>query len=114
MLKRLTAGPQRFDPDCLNYISSSDCRRDDEDEITFSYFGHRLEELADELENPRPHGRVERWLERRSSNRYNMLAVLIGIVIAIVLGVLALIVSVVQTWMTYMAWKHPVTASATA
>ena len=115
ILERLTVGPLGFDPDCLDYTDFSSFRNDEEEIITFAYLDHRLEALAQELSDPKPYGRLYKWLERLGKKeRYNMLAVLIGIIIAIILGVLALMVSIVQTWITYMAWKHPVIVSTTA
>lgn len=96
-----------FDPDCLRFESSS-IRNDDERDISYHYFGSRLAELYEELKTPAPHNSLEKWLERRSAPRYVMLATLLGVIIAILLGMLALAVSVAQVYISYQAWKHPV------
>lgn len=80
-----------FDPDCLRFDSAS-IRNNDEKDIAYHYFGERLAELYDELENPTPRGSLEKWLERRSGARYVMLATLIGVIFAVILGMAGLAV----------------------
>jgi len=65
-------------------------------------------ELHEEMENPRPRGLIEKWVERRSGARYVMLATLVGVVIAILLGFAGLAVTSYQTWIAYQQWQHPV------
>ncbi|KAI3544490.1 hypothetical protein CSPX01_05615 [Colletotrichum filicis] len=67
-------------------------------------------DLYDELENPRPRRPIYVWLERRSKARHVMLATLIGVIIAIILGIMGLVVGIFQAWISYQAWKHPVQA----
>lgn len=97
-----------FDPDCLRF-ESTDIRHKEEKDIAYYYFGSRLMELHEELENPRPRGLLEKWVERRSGARYVMLATLTGVFIAVVLGFAGLAVASYQTWIAYQQWKHPVT-----
>ncbi|TAQ87664.1 hypothetical protein B7494_g4009 [Chlorociboria aeruginascens] len=66
-----TAG---FDPDCLRFDSAS-IRITDEKDIPYHYFGSRLADLYNELENPTPRG-IEKWFERKSGARYVMMATL--------------------------------------
>jgi hypothetical protein len=98
-----------FDPDCLRFESEA-IRTQDEQNVSFYYFGERLAILLDEVENPRPRGLLEKWLERKSGARYVMLATLAGVVFAVLLGIAALAISGYQTWITYQAWQHPVVA----
>ena len=70
-------------------------------------------DLYEEILNPRPRNLIEKWAERRSGARYVMIATLIGVAIAVLLGVLALILSAFQAWVAYQAWKHPVPIPAT-
>ena len=98
-----------FDPDCLRFDSAS-IRNKDEKEIAYHYFGERLMELYDELENPTPRGSVEKWLERRSGARYVMLATLIGVIFAVILGMAGLAVGGYQAWIGYQQWQHPVSS----
>lgn len=65
-------------------------------------------ELYDWMENQRPRGGMAAWLEQKSKARHVMLATLIGVIIAVALGMLGLVVAIIQTWISYQAWKHPV------
>jgi len=96
-----------YDRDCLEFESAS-IRDDFERDVPYRYFGTRLTELYDELENPRPRNEFEKWLQRRSSARHAMLATMIGVFIAVLLGIAALGVSIYQTYIGYQAWQHPV------
>ena len=96
-----------FDPDCLRFESAS-IRNADETDIEYHYLGTRLLELYEEMENPTPRGWVEKWLERKSGARYVMLATLVGVVIAVVLGMVSLAVGSFQAWVAYQQWQHPV------
>lgn len=93
-----------FDRDCLRYDTSFRV----DGEASYKYFGSRLLELYEEVENPSPRGFLERWLERKSGARYVMMATLIGVFIAVILGILGLGVGIFQAWVAYEAWKHPV------
>jgi hypothetical protein len=93
-----------FDPDCLRFESSS-IRLPEEKDIAYYYFGSRLMDLYEELQDPKPRGWLERWLERRSAPRYVMMATVFGVLAAVLLGIASLIVSSYQTWITYRQWK---------
>ncbi|MCJ1379602.1 hypothetical protein MMC17_002704 [Xylographa soralifera] len=95
-----------FDPDCLRFESAS-IRTADEKDIAYHYFGARLADLYEELENPKPRGWIEKWLERKSGARYVMMATLIGVAIAIMLGMASLAVGIFQAWLGYQQWQHP-------
>lgn len=97
-----------FDEDCLRFESTA-YRADNEKDINFHYFGSRLAALYDELENPTPRGWLQKWLERKSGARYVMMATLVGVMIAVILGILGLGVASFQAWVAYQQWKHPVT-----
>lgn len=96
-----------FDPDCQRFESAS-IRNPDEKNIPYHYFGTRLADLYEELENPKPRGLFQRWLERKSGARYVMMATLVGVVMAVVLGIASLAVSGYQAWVSYQAWQHPI------
>ena len=108
LLLSLTA-KSSFDPDCLRFDSAS-IRNKDEKDIAYHYFGERLAELYDEMENPTPRGSLEKWLERRSGARYVMLATLIGVIFAVILGMAGLAVGGYQAWVGYQQWQHPVSS----
>ncbi|KAI9857496.1 MAG: hypothetical protein M1813_008246 [Trichoglossum hirsutum] len=107
-LLRSLASKASFDPDCLRFESAPN-RYDDEKNIAYYYFGSRLADLYDEIENPRPRGLVEKWVERRSGSRYIMMATLIGVVTAVMLGLAGLAVGIFQAWVGYQQWQHPLT-----
>ena len=96
-----------FDPDCLRFESTA-LRTVDERDIPYQYLGERLADLYEELENPTPRGWLDQWLERKSRARHVMMATLIGVAIAIVLGIASLAVSVYQAWVSYQQWQHPI------
>jgi len=106
LLQSLTS-TDSFDPDCLRFESAS-IRDAEEKDIQYLYFGSRLADLYEELENPKPRGWAVKWLERKSGARYVMMATLIGVAIAVTLGFAALAVSSYQTYIAYQQWKHPV------
>jgi len=101
---------ESLDRECMNY-DSSDVRLESERDVKYEYFESRLMDLYDEIEHPRPRGYFERWLERRSGARHVMIWTVCGIASAVVLGFLALVVSVSQTVLVWEAWKHPASPS---
>lgn len=66
-------------------------------------------DLYEELENPRPRGWMNTWLQRKSGARYMMKATIIGVAIAIILGIASLAVGGYQAWISYQQWQHPIT-----
>jgi len=106
ILDSLTA-TQGFDPDCCRF-ESANIRTANEKDIQYNYFGARLAELYNELENPTPRG-MERWFQRKSGARYVMIATLVGVLIAIILGIASLAISGYQACLGYQQWQHPIT-----
>ncbi|TRX95935.1 hypothetical protein FHL15_003077 [Xylaria flabelliformis] len=104
ILRSLVA-KDKFDADNCDVNTSWQLR--EEELIAYEYWGSRLVDLHDELENPTPRGFIETWMERKSGARYIMMATLAGVLIAILLGILSLAVSILQTWITWQQWKHP-------
>jgi len=72
------------------------------------FFTGRLLELYDEVHNPQPRGWLQRQMERKSGARYMILATLVGVLFAVLLGLVSLGVSSFQAWLAYQAWRHPV------
>ncbi|KAK5412635.1 hypothetical protein LTR06_005605 [Exophiala xenobiotica] len=99
-----------FDSECqrLDFVET---RRPDERWLQYYYFGDRLAELLEEVENPRPHHRLGKILERWSRARHLTLITISGVLLAVMLGMAALVVGIAQTWISYQAWKHPVPQS---
>ena len=101
---------QDFDPDAEHFEHTT-VRKPEEQRIQYKILNGRLSELYEELQDPRPHGWFEEWMQRRSSGRYIMMATLIGVIVAILLGIIGLSISILQSWIEYQAWKHPVQVS---
>jgi len=96
-----------YDPDCRRSASTT-YRRPDEDQLVFKYWGTRLMDLYDEVDNPTPRGYWESWLQRKSGARYVMMATLGGIATAVILGFFGLGLGIFQAWVAYQQWQHPV------
>ncbi|KAH8683964.1 hypothetical protein BGZ61DRAFT_590081 [Ilyonectria robusta] len=94
----------KFDPDMARIVDLSGL----DEPVRYQYWGSRLLDLHDEIENPTPRGFFEKWVERKSGARYAMMATLIGLFIAILLGALGLVVSIFQAWVGWQQWQHPV------
>ncbi|KAH9884002.1 hypothetical protein F4778DRAFT_578610 [Xylariomycetidae sp. FL2044] len=103
-LLRTLVNNQGFDPDCLRF-NASEYELDDERDVPYRWLGPRLIDLFEELENPSPRGLLERWLERKSRARHVMLATIIGVFVAILLGILSLGVAILQTWIAWKSWQ---------
>ncbi|XXG99414.1 hypothetical protein Hte_005753 [Hypoxylon texense] len=101
-----------FDPEITKFEFTS-IRRVEEENIPFVYLADRLSELYNESQNPQPRSWLQRRMERRSSARHMMMATLIGVIFAVLLGIGSLIVSSYQAWIAYQAWQHPVAQPAT-
>ena len=101
-----------FDPDILR-VEVRSVRRQGEESVGFYYLAERITELYEELQSPRPRGRLEQIMERKSGARYVMMATLIGVMFAVLLGIASLGVSSYQTYIAYQAWKHPVSPPGT-
>ncbi|KAI0403226.1 hypothetical protein F4802DRAFT_572772 [Xylaria palmicola] len=109
LLDRLVAAEQ-WDPEIKIYDFGT-IRNREEDIIPYFHLADRLSELHNALQNPPPRGWLERQIERRTTDRYMMKATLAGVAFAVLLGILSLIVSTYQAWISYQAWQHPVSGS---
>lgn len=107
ILLRSLVSKKQLDADCLNFEPST-YRLQDEEVSEYRFLGSRFIALYEELENPTPRGFFENWIERKSGGRYVMMATLGGVAIALLLGGLALAVSIFQAWIGWQQWKHPV------
>jgi hypothetical protein len=85
---------------------STPYRKDSDPEISYSYFGDRLEELHQELRAPTPHGWLQRRLQRRSET-YMLMATMYGVIIAVTLGFFSLVVAIFQAWVAWQQLKQP-------
>lgn len=98
-----------FDKDCRNYESAA-YGKEDEKNSQYRYWGARLVELYNESQKPTPRGWLQTWLERKSGARYVMMATLVGVIIAILIGFLSLGVAGFQAWVAWQQWKHPLSS----
>ncbi|EAQ91562.1 hypothetical protein CHGG_03497 [Chaetomium globosum CBS 148.51] len=91
MLRTLVS-KQGFDPDSLRFGTAlfELSPHERERALCFPVWGTRLMDLYDEVENPKPRGKLDVWLERRSKSRHIMLATAVGIFTAVLLGLLSL------------------------
>ncbi|CAA9958041.1 hypothetical protein PTMSG1_01615 [Pyrenophora teres f. maculata] len=96
-----------FDADLLQYELAR-FQREDDSPIDYSYFGTRLADIYDELQNPTPRHGWENWFQKYSAQRYMLMATMIGVFIAVVVGILGLGISGFQAYVSYQQWKHPV------
>jgi hypothetical protein len=94
-----------FDSGLLAYASVP-YRTSADPESSYLYFGGRLLALHNEMQSPRPRG----WLQERLGRKrdaYMLMATMIGVFIAVLIGFLSLAVSCFQAWVGYQQWKHP-------
>ncbi|CAN9413435.1 unnamed protein product [Alternaria alternata] len=83
-------------------------RRKDEPEVDYTYIGTRLKEIYDEIQHPSPRRDWENWFQKYSAQRHMLMATMIGVFIAVVIGILGLGISGFQAYVSYQQWKHPV------
>ncbi|KAK4445399.1 hypothetical protein QBC34DRAFT_306832 [Podospora aff. communis PSN243] len=105
-LLRNLVSKQGFDPDCLRFGTAPfELSGEKERAMRFPVWGTRLMHLYDEIENPKPRGRIEVWLERKSKSRHIMMVTMLGVLAAVLLGLLGLCLSIFQTWIAWQEWK---------
>ncbi|KAK4212787.1 hypothetical protein QBC37DRAFT_345451, partial [Rhypophila decipiens] len=99
-----------FDPDILRFGTTayqlpSESMGKINSSGSFPTWGTRLMTLYSELEDPTPRSILDNWLERRSKSRHVMMVTLVGVTVAVLLGVLSLGVSIFQAWISWQEWK---------
>ncbi|KAK4188588.1 hypothetical protein QBC35DRAFT_495867 [Podospora australis] len=105
---RTLVSKKQFDPDLIRIVDTPSYLSAVSAPYQYQYWGSRLMDLHEELENPTPRGFFATWLERKSGARYVMMATLAGVGIAVLLGILGLAVGIFQAWVAWQQWKHPV------
>ncbi|KAM7199704.1 hypothetical protein V8F33_004356 [Rhypophila sp. PSN 637] len=111
-LLRSLVSKSNFDPDILRFGTTayqlpSESSPSKIRQHEYPIWGTRLMALHSELEDPAPRGILDNWLERRSKSRHVMMVTLVGVTVAVLLGVLSLGVSIFQAWISWQEWKHP-------
>jgi hypothetical protein len=99
----------RFDEDCARYEGYK-LFHDTPEHFRYLYWGERMAALHDKLTatpQNRPRNRLERWLERHSSERNALIVALFALLITLITGIISVILGAVQVWITYQAWKYP-------
>jgi len=97
----------KLDSDLLVYDMAR-YRRVDDPRVDYVYFGIRLKDIYLELQRPTPLRPWENWFQKHSEQRYMMMATMIGVFIAVIIGILGLGMSGFQAYVAYQQWKHPV------
>ncbi|KAL8318494.1 hypothetical protein RB597_005670 [Gaeumannomyces tritici] len=104
-----------FDAECANYEGYklfgsrvSGGGGDTPAGFIYLYWGKRLTELHGLLDCRLPRNKLERWLYQQSSDGNALFVALAALLISIIVGVLAILLSVAQLVIAYLAWKNPV------
>jgi hypothetical protein len=80
-------------------------RRDDDPDVSYTYFGSRLADLYD---LPPP---WEGWFTKNSRPGYMLMITMVGVIITVIIGFVGLGLVGVQTWIAWQQWRHPVETS---
>lgn len=72
----------------------------------FPHWGDRLYALWLDANDPAPVSKLGWWSESKKSPRFTYWAGVDALTIAVFFGLLASILSAVQVWITYCAWKN--------
>ncbi|KAI3537020.1 hypothetical protein CABS01_05074 [Colletotrichum abscissum] len=70
----------------------------------FPYWAPQLARLLEEVDDPTPTTRWERYAERRKSHRHTYKCAIAALVVAAVSGTLATLLAAVQVWISYCDW----------
>ncbi|KAK6516987.1 hypothetical protein TWF506_006866 [Arthrobotrys conoides] len=108
LLQRLVV-EKGFDEDCLRFEASA-IREPHETNTRYLYFGARLADIYDELENPTPRGLISRWAKRKGAGHANI-ATIVAVAIALIFGLVTLGLGGFQAWISWQQWKHPIEGS---
>ncbi|EPS39910.1 hypothetical protein H072_6227 [Dactylellina haptotyla CBS 200.50] len=95
-----------FDQDCLRFEASA-IREPHEINTRYLYFGARLADIHDEMENPTPRGFISRWAKRKGAGHANVAAIF-AVVLALLFGLITLGLGGFQAWVSWQQWKHPI------
>ncbi|KAI3329342.1 hypothetical protein HD806DRAFT_530734 [Xylariaceae sp. AK1471] len=98
-----------FDEDCAHYEGYKLFHETPEG-FQYLYWGERVAALHQQLTatpQNRPRNKLERWLERNSSERNALIVALVALLITLVTGIISVLLGTIQVWITYQAWKYP-------
>ncbi|KXH38120.1 hypothetical protein CNYM01_12111 [Colletotrichum nymphaeae SA-01] len=71
----------------------------------FPYWAPQLARLLEEVDDPTPTTRWEKYAERRKSHRHTYKCAIAALVVAAVSGTLATLLAAVQVWISYCDWE---------
>ncbi|KAJ4291767.1 hypothetical protein N0V90_009662 [Kalmusia sp. IMI 367209] len=80
----------RYDPDSRNFERSL---RELPDDFEYKFWGGRLVELLDVVNNPPPTNRIVAWFERHSSERNALTVAILGLFLTVLFGFLGMPIS---------------------
>lgn len=73
----------------------------------YPHWAVRLQEIYEEAQDPTPSSAVGKWAERRKGPRHTYWVTVVGFLLAILFGLAATILGVMQLWVSYCQWKVP-------
>ncbi|CAG9938596.1 unnamed protein product [Clonostachys rosea f. rosea IK726] len=76
-------------------------------DMKFDYWGSRLSVLQGFVKKPPPPNALVAWFERHTSERNALTVAIIGLLLAVIFGVLSFIVGLLQLILAYIAYKYP-------
>ncbi|KAH8724910.1 hypothetical protein GQ44DRAFT_772647 [Phaeosphaeriaceae sp. PMI808] len=98
-----------FDPECNQYSGyKHKSTPNAEEDVQYQYWGERLVILHDLLAKRPPTTKWEKWLRWQSSEANALGIAILALFISIIVGLISILLSAVQIWITYKAWKEPV------
>jgi len=71
---------------------------------SFPHWGERLYRIWNELENPTPVTRWEKWSDKRKSAWYSTWWGVLGIILALFFGLASILLGALQVWISYCSW----------
>jgi hypothetical protein len=76
-------------------------------DISFNYWGHRLEKLYELVKCPPPANAIVAWFERHTSERNALTVAIIGVFLSVLFGFLSFVVGLLQLILAWMIYDNP-------
>ncbi|OCL12556.1 hypothetical protein AOQ84DRAFT_419352 [Glonium stellatum] len=106
ILVRLTK-KMGFDDDCNQYDGYMRFKEPPED-FTYHYWGGRLARLEELVIRREPRNKLERWFRWYTTDVNALAIALLALAISIVVGLIGIVISSIQLWIAWEAWRYPV------
>ncbi|KAK1752653.1 hypothetical protein QBC47DRAFT_404976 [Echria macrotheca] len=94
-----------FDPECAEY-EGYELFQDLPSDFRFVYWGERIAHLHQLMSRSPPRNKLERWFRRKSTEGNALFVALLALVISILVGLVSIVLSCVQIWITWYTWKY--------